>query len=144
MISRRRRIVERFLSEILDLSWDKVYMETKNWENVLSPITEDAMLKILGNPTTGLFGNPIPYSGYFEGPMKRLFDVKTNKKYSIIKISEELKRDSSVISFLQKNEILPGNKIYISDTNNYSITVSVSKDMFFGLDQFIAQRVFVG
>lgn len=102
MISRRRRIVERFLSEILDLSWDKVYMETKNWENVLSPITEDAMLKILGNPTTGLFGNPIPYSGYFEGPMKRLFDVKTNKKYSIIKISEELKRDSSVISFLKK------------------------------------------
>ena len=144
MISRRRRIVERFLSEILDLSWDKVYMETKNWENVLSPITEDAMLKILGNPTTGLFGNPIPYSGYFEGPMKRLFDVKTNKKYSIIKISEELKRDSSVISFLQKNEILPGNKIYISDTNNYSITVRVSKDKFFGLDQFIAQRVFVG
>ena len=37
------------------------------------------MLKILGNPTTGIFGNPIPYSGYFEGPMKRLLDVKVNK-----------------------------------------------------------------
>jgi hypothetical protein len=101
------------------------------------------MLKILGNPKTGLFGNPIPYSNYFEGPMDRLCDVDTNKKYSIIKISEELKRDSSVISFLERNKILPGNKIYISNTNKYSITVSVTKDNFFGLDQFIAKRVFV-
>ena len=42
-------------------------------------------------PKTGLFGNPIPYSNYFEGPMDRLCDVDTNKNYSIIKISEELK-----------------------------------------------------
>ena len=143
MISRRRRIVERFLSEILDLPWDQVYEETKKWENVLSPITEEAMLNILGNHTTGIFGNPIPYSGYFEGPMKRLLDVKVNHKYSIIKISEELKKDSNVISFLQKNKILPGNKIYISDTNEYSMTVSILKDQFFGLDQFIAERVYV-
>ena len=136
-------IVERFLSEILDLPWDQVYVETKKWENVLSSTTEDAMLKILGNPKTGLFGNPIPYSNYFEGPMDRLCDVDTNKKYSIIKISEELKRDSSVISFLERNKILPGNKIYISNTNKYSITVSVTQDNFFGLDQFIAKRVFV-
>jgi hypothetical protein len=76
--------------------------------------------------------------------MKRLLDVKVNKKYNIVKISEELKKDSSVISFLQKNKILPGNKIYISDTNEYSITVSITKDQFFGLDQFIAERVYVG
>ena len=143
MIARRHRIIERFLSEVLDLPWDQVYVETKKWENVLSSTTEDAMLKILGNPKTGLFGNPIPYSNYFEGPMDRLCDVDTNKKYSIIKISEELKRDSSVISFLEKNKILPGNKIFISNANKYSITVSVAKDNFFGLDQFIAKRVFV-
>ena len=83
MIARRHRIIERFLSEVLDLPWDQVYVETKKWENVLSSTTEDAMLKILGNPKTGLFGNPIPYSNYFEGPMDRLCDVDTNKKYSI-------------------------------------------------------------
>ena len=66
-----------------------------------------------------------------------------SKKYSIVKISEELKRDSSIISFLQKNSILPGNQINIYDANDYSITVSVVKNQFFGLDQFIAERVFV-
>ena len=145
MIARRHRIVERFLSEVLDLPWEQVYRETKKWENVLSSITEDAMLKVLGYPKTGIFGNPIPYSSYFEGPMNRLIDVSgdKSKKYSIVKISEELKRDSSIISFLQKNSILPGNQINIYDTNDYSITVSVVKNQFFGLDQFIAERVFV-
>ena len=145
MIARRHRIVERFLSEVLDLPWEQVYRETKKWENVLSSVTEDAMLKVLGYPKTGIFGNPIPYSSYFEGPMTRLIDVRsdTSKKYSIVKISEELKRDSSIISFLQKNSILPGNQINIYDANDYSITVSVVKNQFFGLDQFIAERVFV-
>ena len=145
MIARRHRIVERFLSEVLDLPWEQVYRETKKWENVLSSITEDAMLKVLGYPKTGIFGNPIPYSSYFEGPMNRLIDVRgdKSKKYSIVKISEELKRDSSIISFLQKNSILPGNQINIYDANDYSITVSVVKNQFFGLDQFIAERVFV-
>ena len=145
MIARRHRIVERFLSEVLDLPWEQVYRETKKWENVLSSITENAMLKVLGYPKTGIFGNPIPYSSYFEGTMNRLIDVRgdTSKKYSIVKISEELKRDSSIISFLQKNNILPGNQINIYDANDYSITVSVVKNQFFGLDQFIAERVFV-
>ena len=145
MIARRHRIVERFLSEVLDLPWEQVYRETKKWENVLSSVTEDAMLKVLGYPKTGIFGNPIPYSSYFEGPMTRLIDVSSDKskKYSIVKISEELKRDSSIISFLQKNSILPGNQINIYDANDYSITVSVVKNQFFGLDQFIAERVFV-
>ena len=145
MIARRHRIVERFLSEVLDLPWEQVYRETKKWENVLSSVTEDAMLKVLGYPKTGIFGNPIPYSSYFEGPMTRLIDVSgdKSKNYSIVKISEELKRDSSIISFLQKNSILPGNQINIYDANDYSITVSVVKNQFFGLDQFIAERVFV-
>ena len=143
MIARRHRIVERFLSEVLKLPWEQVYEESKKWENVLSSVTEDAMLKILGDPKTGIFGNPIPYSNYFEGPMDRLCDVDTNKKYSIIKISEELKRDSEVISFLEKNNIVPAHNIFISNTNKYSLTVSITKDNFFGLDQYIAKRVFV-
>ncbi len=80
IISRRHRIIERFLSEVLDLPGDKVYKETKKWENI----------------------------------------------------------------FLQKNQMLPGNNIFISDTNKYSITVSVTKNQYFGLDQYIAERVFVG
>jgi len=143
IISRRHRITERFLSEVLNLTWDKVYEETRKWENVLSPITEKAMLEILGNPTTCPFGNPIPHSGYKASDMMNLLEVESNKRYSIEKITEELKKDNEMIQFLQDQEIIPGTIINVLDSNNFSITVSTSNDKYFGLDQFIAERVYV-
>jgi Mn-dependent transcriptional regulator len=105
IVSRRHRITERFLSEVLNLPWEDVYKESSRWENILSPTTEKAMLEILGNPTTGPFGNPIPYSNYKEKEMMRILDVDTKKTYSIEKITEELKRNSATISFLQNHKI---------------------------------------
>jgi len=143
IISRRHRITERFLSEVLNLTWDKVYEETRKWENVLSLVTEKAMLEILGNPTTCPFGNPIPHSGYKASDMMNLLEVESNKRYSIEKITEELKKDNEMIQFLQDQEIIPGTIINVLDSNNFSITVSTSNDKYFGLDQFIAERVYV-
>ena len=92
VISRRHRITERFLSEVLNLPWNKVYEETRKWENVLSPTTEGAMLELLGNPTTCPFGNPIPHSGYRDIDMLNLLEVDVEREYSIQKITEELKK----------------------------------------------------
>ena len=142
-ISRRHRITERFLSEVLNLPWDKVYEETSRWENVLSPVTEKAMLKLLGYPNTGPFGNPIPYSNYQEKKMDNLLNVESNKKYSIEKITEELKKDASMIDFLQTHEMLPGTEVFVADAGDYSITISTNKSDYFGIDKFIAKRVFV-
>ena len=142
-ISRRHRITERFLSEVLNLPWDKVYEETSRWENVLSPVTEKAMLKLLGYPNTGPFGNPIPYSNYQEKKMDNLLNVESNKKYSIEKITEELKKAASMIDFLQTHEMLPGTEVVVADAGDYSITISTNKSDYFGIDKFIAKRVFV-
>ena len=142
-ISRRHRITERFLSEVLNLPWDKVYEETSRWENVLSPVTEKAMLKLLGYPNTGPFGNPIPYSNYQEKKMDNLLNVESNKKYSIEKITEELKKDASMIDFLQTHKMLPGTEVVVADAGDYSITISTNKSDYFGIDKFIAKRVFV-
>ena len=123
-VARRHRIVERFLSEILELPWEKVYEEATKWENILSPVTEKAMLSLLGNPTTGLFGNPIPYSDYKKQKTFNLLEAEKDRNYSINNITEELKRDASMISFLQENKIVPGSNISIADANEFSITVS--------------------
>ena len=143
IITRRHRITERFLSEVLNLPWNDVYEESSRWENILSPTTEKAMLEILGNPTTGPFGNPIPYSGYKEKEMYRLLDVDSKKTYSIEKITEELKRDSAMIAFLQNHHMVPGAKVSIADTGDFSITISTDKNNYFGIDKYIAKRVYV-
>lgn len=143
IITRRHRITERFLSEVLNLPWEEVYKESSRWENVLSPVTEKAMLDILGNPTTGPFGNPIPYSNYKEKKMYPILDVDPENTYLIEKITEELKRDRKTISFLQNHHMIPGNKIKVADSGDFSITISTNNNDYFGIDKYIAKRVFV-
>ena len=87
--------------------------------------------------------SPIPHSGYKASDMMNLLEVESNKRYSIEKITEELKKDNEMIQFLQDQEIIPGTIINVLDSNSFSITVSTSNDKYFGLDQFIAERVYV-
>jgi len=143
IITRRHRITERFLSEVLNLPWKEVYKESSRWENVLSPVTEKAMLDILGNPTTGPFGNPIPYSDYKEKKMYPILEVDPKNTYLIKKITEELKRDSKTISFLQNHDMIPGNKIKVADSGDFSTTISTNNNDYFGIDKYIAKRIFV-
>ena len=75
--------------------------------------------------------------------MMNLLEVRIDTKYSIEKITEELKKDSKMIQFLQKQEIMPGTEINVLDSNKYSITVSTNNNKYFVLDQFIAERVYV-
>ena len=63
-IVRRHRLAERFLTDVLKLSWADAHREAGKWEHVISPPVEDAMARLLGEPTTCPHGNPIPGSDY--------------------------------------------------------------------------------
>ena len=61
-VVRRHRLAERFLTDVLGLSWALAHQEAGKWEHVISTPVEDAMAKLLGDPTTCPHGNPIPGS----------------------------------------------------------------------------------
>ncbi len=63
--------------------------------------------------------------------------------FGVKKITEELKRDSATISFLQNHNMVPGSKVTVADSGDFSITISVNKNDYFGIDRFIAKRVYV-
>ena len=63
-VVRRHRLAERFLTDILGLSWAEAHHEAGKWEHVLSSPVEAAINRLLDNPTTCPHGNPIPGSRY--------------------------------------------------------------------------------
>ncbi|MEQ1703141.1 MAG: metal-dependent transcriptional regulator, partial [Ilumatobacteraceae bacterium] len=63
-VVRRHRLAERFLTDLLGLSWAEAHHEAGKWEHVMSDAVETAMNRVLGNPTTCPHGNPIPGSLY--------------------------------------------------------------------------------
>ena len=51
-VVRRHRLAERFLTDVLGLSWTEAHHEAGKWEHVISPAVESALDRLLGQPTT--------------------------------------------------------------------------------------------
>jgi len=59
-IVRHHRLLERFLHDVLDYSWEEVHEEAERLEHFISEKLEDRIAAKLGDPETDPHGHPIP------------------------------------------------------------------------------------
>ena len=59
-VIRRHRLWERLLTDVLDLSWDQVHEEACRLEHATSPLVEERLAQLLGEPKTCPHGHPMP------------------------------------------------------------------------------------
>ena len=59
-VLRRHRLLERFLTDELDVPWDRVHAEAEVLEHVLSEELAERIAAKLGHPTHDPHGDPIP------------------------------------------------------------------------------------
>lgn len=57
---RRHRLIETFLAQTLDLTWDQVHEEAENMEHAVSDVLIDRIDAYLGHPASDPHGDPIP------------------------------------------------------------------------------------
>ncbi|MEN9792053.1 MAG: hypothetical protein RL330_131 [Actinomycetota bacterium] len=107
-VVRRHRLAERFLTDILGLSWASAHHEAGKWEHVMSEEVEEAMVARLGNPTTCPHGNPIPGSDYLAPDHVRLVDVEPGARFVVTRIPEELEFVPGMLEFLERSRLVPG------------------------------------
>ena len=60
ILIRRHRLWERFLTDVLGLSWDQVHEEACRLEHVTSPLVEERLAQLLGEPEACPHGHPMP------------------------------------------------------------------------------------
>ena len=58
-IVRRHRMIERFLTDVLNIPWDEVHEEAERIEHAMSPVLEEKMRAAIGDATTCPHGHPI-------------------------------------------------------------------------------------
>ncbi len=63
-VIRHHRLLELFLSEILEMPWDRVHAEAEVLEHVLSSELEQKIAAKLGDPTRDPHGDPIPSADF--------------------------------------------------------------------------------
>jgi len=82
-VVRRHRLAERLLTDILGLSWADAHVEAGKWEHVISEPVEEAINRLLDNPTTCPHGNPIPGSGYTPPDVVPLSEVEVGGQFTV-------------------------------------------------------------
>ena len=142
-VVRRHRIAERFLTDILGLSWATAHHEAGKWEHVLSAEVEEAMNRVLNNPTTCPHGNSIPGSAHREVHMTSLADIQIGLPYTVGRITEELEHTTGVLEFLESVNLVVGTTAMVTARGeDGNITVRINDDEV-TIDSFIGNRVLV-
>lgn len=142
-VVRRHRIAERFLTDVLGLSWSLAHHEACKWEHVITAEVELAMNNLLGTPTTCPHGNPIPGSKYIEPNAKLLITVEVGSEFTIIRIPEELEFVPGVLDFLEHAQIVPGHRGVVTGSHdNGSLTVDIDGNQV-EIDAFASARILV-
>jgi DtxR family Mn-dependent transcriptional regulator len=142
-VVRRHRIAERFLTDILGLSWASAHHEAGKWEHVLSTEVEDAMNRVLNNPTTCPHGNSIPGSAHREVHMTSLANIQIGLPHTVGRITEELEHASGVLEYLERVNLVVGSTATVTSRDiDGKITLRVNDDEI-TIDSFIGNRVLV-
>ena len=143
-VVRRHRLAERFLTDILGLSWAEAHHEAGKWEHVVSPRVEAAFLRLLEDPTTCPHGNPIPGSEY-KAPVgtSSLAEVSVGNKFVIERIPEELEFQPGLLEFLEESNLIPGENGTVTAISSDGTTTVDMKGVLVGVEAFASQRILV-
>ena len=111
---RQHRLAERFLADVLGMNWVEAHEEAHNLERGISPVIEERLMALLGNPRTCPHGNPIPTKsmdtiGYLrQQSALRLNAVGEGVATRVLLISEVVEDESALLTYLGQMDIMPG------------------------------------
>lgn len=96
---RHHRLLELYLSEALGYPWDEVDAEAERMEHAISEEFEDRIDQVLGHPTVGAHGEPIPTK---QGDIARpdylsLADLEIGEQATIRQVSD---RDPEMLRYM--------------------------------------------
>jgi len=142
-VVRRHRLAERFLTDILGLSWSEAHTEAGRWEHVISEPVEKAMARVLDNPTTCPHGNPIPGTRYRPPATIPLASVRIGSRFTVDRITEELEFTPGLLEYLEDASIQPGRSGSVTASSpDGTLTVEV-EGRHVGIGAFAGQRILV-
>ena len=102
-VVRRHRLIERFLTDVLNIPWDEVHEEAERLEHAMSPVLEERMLAAIGDAKTCPHGHPIIAGTRIEGVP--LADVAIGASVRVLRFENEAE---DLLHYLKDSGLEPG------------------------------------
>ena len=123
-VVRRHRVLERFLTDVLQFGWEQVDALAHQMEHALPEVVVDAIERLLGDPATCPHGHPIPDK---EGrvaaePRLTIGGLAAGDRACVREVDEF---DPALLDFLQQRGLVPGAVLRVSQVNPIDGTVVV-------------------
>ncbi|MBI4897722.1 MAG: metal-dependent transcriptional regulator [Actinobacteria bacterium] len=117
-IVRRHRMLERFLTDVLDIPWDEVHEEAERLEHAMSPVLEERMLAAIGGAKTCPHGHPIDPADRIQGVP--LADCEAGAKVMILRFENEAE---DLLHYLMAADLHPGLDAVVKTVGDEEIVV---------------------
>ena len=113
-VIRHHRLIELFLHDSLDYSWDEVHAEAEKLEHAISETFEDRIAQKLGDPEIDPHGHPIPRK---DGTIPErneipLLDLAVGTETTVSRVSDS---DPDILRYLFGLGIVPGAGIEVTE-----------------------------
>ncbi len=158
-ITRKHRILEKFLIEVLNIKQENVHEQACKMEHTLSDEAERALCTMLHNPDLGPSEGLIPacdleFSNCSQCYSVKDFDQVINRKFNLLSVSELNSSTQGVVSFIRGNSelldkisdlgITVGSDIYYQSYDEVSgiFTVSIG-DKHIEVSRDMANNIFI-
>jgi len=127
-IVRRHRLIEVFLVNTLEMSWDEVHAEAENLEHAVSDLLVDRIDKFLEYPKVDPHGDPIPQpDGTVSDPASlRLDELPGGSAFRLLRVMDQT---TDFLRFLSDHGLQPGTdgQIIEDSQNAGTLTVQVGE-----------------
>ena len=140
-IQRHHRLLERFLHDVLDFSWDEVHDEAERLEHYISERLEDRIAAKLGDPETDPHGHIIPEKDGGSRNAKKSALSKWPCGVPAV-ISSVSDRDPNALREMKRLGLLPGTRVMVEPgTRHASLIVMIGEKARSRLSRELASQV---
>ena len=135
-VMRKHRLAERLLVDVIGVPWEEVHAEACRWEHVMSEDVERRLMKVLNNPTTSPFGNPIPGLidlgigdgfGADDGNLVRLTELPAGPPVAVVvrQLTEHVQGDIDLITRLKDAGVVPNARVTVESNQSGGVTIVI-------------------
>jgi DtxR family transcriptional regulator, Mn-dependent transcriptional regulator len=136
-VMRKHRLAERLLVDVIGLPWEEVHAEACRWEHVMSEDVERRLVRVLDNPTTSPFGNPIPGlaelglassgSGTDQINLVRLTELPAGMPVAVVvrQLTEHVQGDVELIGRLKDAGVVPNARVTVEANDHGGVMIVI-------------------
>jgi DtxR family transcriptional regulator, Mn-dependent transcriptional regulator len=123
-VIRHHRLLELYLSQVLDVPWDRVHEEAERLEHVISEDLEMRIAAKLGEPDFDPHGDPIPHhsGGLPQHTAFSLWESPPGQDVALVRVCDQ---DPGLLLYLEGVHLRPGTHLRVIQRSPYGGTQTV-------------------